>query len=89
MEKNHLDNRRKKPRNRIQTNVEFYILADIITAKTVNISETGVRFDTEKALDIEMRFVKNGKEEEHVARLCWAEQQPDGSFTYGFEFKDK
>jgi len=88
MDDNKISNRRKEPRNRIQTNVEFYILADIVKAKTVNISDTGVRFDTEKALDIEMRFKKDGKEEDHTARLCWAEQLPDGSFTYGFEFID-
>lgn len=79
-------NRRKSVRNKIETDVEFIISADIIKAHSVNISEHGIRLDTDSPLEIEMRFSLNGKVEEHKAKLCWVERQ-DKSFAYGFEFK--
>lgn len=79
-------NRRKSVRNKIETSVEFIISADIINAHSVNISEHGIRLETDSPLEIEMRFKLNGKEEEHKAKLCWVKRQDDG-FAYGFEFE--
>lgn len=80
-------NRRKSKRNELNTNVEFIISADIVKAQSVNISEHGIRLDTESPLEIEMRFTLDGKEEEHVAKLCWVERQEGNGYAYGFEFK--
>ncbi|MBF0449540.1 MAG: PilZ domain-containing protein [Candidatus Magnetomorum sp.] len=70
----------------IKTRVEFFIDADIIDAESVNMSNSGIRFDTQTPIPIQMRLEKGGILHENRAQLVWAQSKADGGMTYGFQF---
>jgi hypothetical protein len=70
----------------IKTKVEFFVDADIIDAESVNISNTGIRFDTHEPIPIQMRLEKDGILYENRAHLVWAQSKNDSGMTYGFQF---
>lgn len=72
-------------RYKMETKVEFYVDADIIGAKSIDVSESGVRFRTDFPIKIRMRFEVDGEIKEREAQLVWADQSKDG-MSYGFEF---
>lgn len=78
-------NQRKSLRNRIKTNVEFYIDADIIHSETINISKNGLQFETEKPMIVKMRFDSDGIKKESAAKLIWSKQE-NGNTIYGLEY---
>lgn len=77
----------RSPRRELNGKVEFIIDEDIIYAKSINASETGIRFDTSKPIHILMR-VTTEKDEvlEHKAELVWAKKDETGSMAYGLQF---
>jgi len=84
-EQNDMD-QRIAPRLPIKTRVEFFVDADIIDAESINISSTGIRFDTQDPIPIQMRLEKDGVLHENRAHLVWAQRKPDNTMTYGFQF---
>jgi len=76
---------REAPRVSIETKVEFIIEADIIKARSVDISDTGVRFETDKPITIRLRMEVDGKIREQAAQLVWAKTGEDG-MIYGFKY---
>jgi len=78
--------RRIAERRLLQTDVEFIIDGDIEKATSVDISETGIRFDTRKPMKVHMRMEMNQRRREFHARLVWAQRNADGTMAYGFEF---
>ncbi|MFH1136697.1 MAG: PilZ domain-containing protein [Pseudomonadota bacterium] len=78
--------KRKAERRPIQTQVEFFVDADIINAVAVDFSETGIRFSTENPILIRMRFDAPEGRSEKTARLVWAGKSPEEHFQYGLEF---
>jgi hypothetical protein len=85
-EQNDDNDKRISPRKPIKTRVEFFIDADIIDAESVNISSTGIRFDTQEPIPIQMRLEKDGVVHENRAHLVWAQSKNAGGMTYGFQF---
>jgi len=84
--------KRIAPRLPIKTKVEFIVDADIIDAESVNISSTGIRFDTQEPIPILMRLEKDGVLHENRAHLVWAQSKSDNGgsgMTYGFQFVPK
>jgi len=79
---------RTESRIPIKTRVEFFVDADIIDAESVNISNSGIRFDTSEPIPIQMRLEKDGIMFENRAHLVWAQSKADGGMTYGFQFAD-
>jgi hypothetical protein len=79
-------NRRKKERKNLTTEVEFYVNADILQGVSINVSETGIQLDSEKPLEIELRYKKENKEYYKKAFLRWVKEQEDASCSFGFEF---
>jgi hypothetical protein len=80
---------RAETRIPIKTRVEFFVDADIIDAESVNISSSGIRFDTQTPIPIQMRLEKDGIMFENSAQLVWAQCKSDGGMTYGFQFVPK
>lgn len=78
--------KRRAERQNFETDIEFIVNDDILRASAVNISETGIRFNTRQPMCIEMRFMIDGKAIDKKARLCWAKEQQDGTFSYGLEY---
>ncbi len=78
--------RRVSTRKELETEIEFFVNADIIAAKSVDISETGLSFDTKEPLKIHLRIDIDGKLCDREAQFVWATRNSDGGITYGFEF---
>ena len=78
--------RRRAERIRINSAVEFVVDADVLNARSVDISETGLRFDSPTPIAVHLRMVIDGTESEREARLVWARRADSGDMSYGLEF---
>ena len=79
--------KRRVAREPVQAKVEFYVDADIIDAVSVDVSEIGVRFDTDIPIKIRMRMEVGGKLVEREAQLVWAEKACEsGRMSYGLKY---
>jgi hypothetical protein len=81
-----MSDKRRAERKPLVTEIEFHSTKDLIDAKSVDISETGIKFITDDPLSIRMRFKKDGKLKEKFARLVWSKNKENGQTEYGFEF---
>ncbi len=77
-------------RKRIDTKVDFIVDADVIPAKSVDISESGIAFRTDTPIKVTMRMGSKiyGDVENKTAELVWTRKESDGSTTYGLQFID-
>ena len=78
--------KRISPRRELESKIEFFVNADIIAAKSIDISETGLSFDTEEPLKIHLRMDIDGELCDRQAKFNWASRNSKGGITYGFEF---
>jgi hypothetical protein len=78
--------RRVSARRELESKIEFFVNADIIAAKSIDISETGLSFDTEKPLKIHLRMDIDGELCDREAQFVWATRNSNGGMSYGFEF---
>ena len=80
---------RRAIRHSIKTDVSFFIDADVLEAQSIDISETGIRLQTDHPIKIKMRInMGDGKFEETDATLIWAEINHKSGMTYGIRFDD-
>lgn len=77
---------RKAQREDVLSEVEFHVDSEVIQAMTVDVSETGVRFDMGKPIKARMRFTVGDEVVDRKAQLVWSQRTPDGGMAYGFEF---
>lgn len=78
---------RNSKRVRIDKKVEFFVDADIITADSIDISETGIKFRTDFPIKVRMRLENEDKVgEERTAELVWAQKDANGQTVYGLHF---
>ena len=80
--------RRRSERFRVDAKIEFFVDADIINATSLEVSQTGISFDAQTALPVEMRLTLDGEREERRAKLIWARARPEGGVRYGLEFME-
>jgi len=78
--------RRVSARRELESKIEFFVNADIIAAKSIDISETGLSSDTREPLKIHMRMDINGELYDREAQFVWATKNSNGGISYGFEF---
>ncbi len=76
----------RSPRIEIRTDIEFIADFDIVEARGVNISETGICFELSENLPFEIQFRIEGKLHRHRANLIWAKKLPEGGYRFGLEF---
>ena len=77
---------RKAEREPVSDAVECLISDDYLEAKTVDISGSGIRIDTERPLIFFLKLRVNGDEIERGAKIVWSKNQADGRVSYGLEF---
>ena len=80
------DDIRTAARQKIKTTVDFFIDGDIEKATSVDVSQSGIRFETPEPIKVRMRLTVSGELKEFYSRLVWAKKNPDGTMSYGFEF---
>ncbi len=81
--------KRVSDRKSLKTKIEFYFDSDIVEATSVNVSETGFRFDTEEPVQIFFRMGFKGVFKEGLAKFVWAKKKRDDGMAYGLEFVSK
>jgi len=77
---------RTAERHPYEANVEFMVDADIIKSKSIDISDKGIRLETEKAVSIYMKIKSKNEEKNYHAELVWARRKDNGRMEYGFEY---
>lgn len=80
--------RRRCERICIDAGLEFFVDADIQGGECLDVSQTGLRFSSPEALQVELRLNVDGEREERRGRLVWARGHADGSIEYGLQFND-
>lgn len=78
-------NRREHDRKPSDSPVQFIVQGDVIAAVSVDVSDGGIRLDTERPVKISLRI--GGEDgQSYEAVLVWARRKLDGGMTYGFEY---
>lgn len=83
------DNRRDSDRIPLEARFELYVNTGIINGDTIDVSQTGISFETDKPICVELRLNVDGEQEQRRARLVWSKQLPDGRLRYGMKFVDE
>ena len=86
MNKDKDSDRRVAERKPVVTKVLFTVNDIIIEALSADVSETGIRFDTEKPFKILLEMKSNGKILNREAQIVWAKRNRNGGMAFGFEY---
>lgn len=81
-----INDRRNSERRFVETELDINIDTNNMEATSVNISETGICFDTDSPLEIDIKFTTEDGVGSKTGRLVWARKNPEGKYTYAFEF---
>ena len=82
------DNKEKRTAERklVETEVTFHTEEDIYMAKSVDISDGGIRIVTDKPVNIRIQIKDDDKLIQYDAQLVWARKKDDGSMEYGLKY---
>ncbi|MCX5899400.1 MAG: PilZ domain-containing protein, partial [Proteobacteria bacterium] len=73
----------------LKANLECIGAFDLIRAKAVNVSGTGISFKTAAELPFEMRYTHNGETVSRTAHLIWVKHTEKGGYYFGLQFIDE
>ena len=73
-------------RRLIEAEVTFHTEDDIYMAKSVDISDAGIRIVTEEPIDMRIQIKEEEKLVQYDAQLVWTKQKDDGSMEYGLKY---
>jgi hypothetical protein len=76
----------RAPRKEIQSEIEFIADTDIIHATGMNLSDSGICFESSDELPFEMKFESGGQIYEKRAHLVWVRRLPEGKYRFGLNF---
>jgi hypothetical protein len=79
--------RQRALREKLSSDIEFIFDVDVLEAKGLNISATGVAFTIDRGLPLELRFEHHGQTHHYRARLVRTESLDTGGFLLGLEFR--
>ncbi len=83
------DEARRSERIKTSTKINFVVDNDVIDATGVDISDSGICFDTEKPLTIRLKYISGGKTHWKKAHLVRASSPQGKPSSYAFKFVDK
>ena len=78
--------KRAVDRKLIETEVTFHTGDDIYMAKSVDISDSGIRIVTDKPVEISIQIKEEDKLVQYDAQLVWARLKDDGTMEYGLKY---
>jgi hypothetical protein len=78
--------KRTAERQLVETDVIFHTEADIYMAKSVDISDAGIRIITNEPVDIRIQIKEDEKFVQYDAQLIWVKVKDDGSMEYGLKY---
>lgn len=79
-------NKRIADRQLIETEVTFHTEDDIYMARSVDISDTGIRIITDNPVAIRIQLKEDDKLVQFDAELVWARLKDDGTMEYGLKY---
>jgi hypothetical protein len=79
------NDKRVEERNLVKAEVVFNTENDIYMARSVDISESGIRIVTEKPINIRFQVEKDDELVLYDSQLVWARVKDDGSMEYGLK----
>ena len=78
--------RRAVERRLLETEVTFQPESGINKARSVDISERGIRIVSEKPMKIRIQVHEGDRLVQYDAQLVWARMREDGTMEYGLKF---
>ena len=82
--------KRSTERESVNSNVTVFIEDDIYLASMIDISESGIRFETSVPQEVRIQVRADGEMVEYDAQLVWAKINKKGRMEYGLKrFPDK
>ena len=78
-----------QPRKKLHSNLEFIGDFDLIKAKVVNVSDSGICFKTKVNLPFEMRYQHDGQTVSRRAHLIWLKHEKKSGYIFGLKFVNK
>jgi hypothetical protein len=78
--------KRISDRRLLETEVTFHTEDDIYMAKTVDISDNGIRVVTDKPINIRIQVKEDDKLVQYEAQLVWSRVKDDGTMEYGLRY---
>ena len=73
-------------RRLVETEVTFHTGDDIYMAKSVDISDSGIRIVTKEPVEIRIQIKEEDKLVQYDAQLVWAILKDDGTMEYGLKY---
>ncbi len=80
------DEKRTHERKFVETEVTFHTEDDIYMAKSVDISDGGIRIVTDDPVNIRIQIKDDEKLVQYDAQLVWTRRKDDGSMEYGLKY---
>jgi len=78
--------KRVEKRSLVNAEVVFNTENDIYMARSVDISESGIRIVTEEPINIRFQVEKDDELVLYDSQLVWARVKDDGSMEYGLKY---
>ena len=78
--------KREVERKLVEAEVTFHTEDDIYMAKSVDISDAGIRIVTEEPVDIRIQIKEDEKLVQYDAQLVWVKVKDDGTMEYGLKY---
>ena len=78
--------KRASERHLVETEVAFHTEEDIYMAKSVDISDKGIRIVTQNPVFIRIQINEDDKLIQYDAQLVWARVKEDGTMEYGLKY---
>jgi hypothetical protein len=73
-------------RRLVEAEVTFHTEDDIYMAKSVDISDAGIRIVTEEPIDMRIQIKEEEKLVQYDAQLVWVRLKDDGTMEYGLKY---
>ena len=73
-------------RRLIEAEVTFHTEDDIYMAKSVDISDAGIRIVTEEPIDMRIQIKEEEQLVQYDAQLVWVRLKDDGTMEYGLKY---
>ena len=75
-------------RSELQTGIRFVADLGLLNAQGVDVSDTGICFETREEISFEMEFEFAGETRQHRAQMVWMKLLQNGHSRFGFRFID-
>lgn len=80
------EEKRIADRKLIEAEVTFHTEDDIYMAKSVDISDAGIRIVTDNPVEMRIQIKEDDKLVQYDAQLVWARLNDDGTMEYGVKY---